>query len=269
MPQAGRKPVANGVAASHLLSAIVHSSTGFISDTSLRKDTSKLPKPGNHQCNNLNHALTNKYQCAGWDCLVVLMMVVQLVLVQGDLNWRNSVDSVAVGHALSVLAGIRPLHSINFNLVLSTPQLPSPVTKAVDHKGLPYPSQHIAASWENQIGVLVCKTATNACWSKLALVFWSVLTLELLQVFPLPFSTHSSTSWENHQWTSAVGFSIIKFASLFLKMHRRHELESCVCYYWCLQGSRDLINIGSGSLLLVAFWGSGWDFCWSKHLCMP
>ena len=139
----------------------------------------------------------------------------------------------------------------------------------MDHKGLPYPFQHIAASWENQIGALVCKTATNACWSKLALVFWSVLTLELLQVFPLPFSTHSSTSWENHQWTSAVGFSIIKFASLFLKMHRRHELESCVCYYWCLQGSRDLINIGSGSLLLVAFWGSGWDFCWSKHLCMP
>ena len=54
MPQAGRKPVANGVAASHLLSAIVviwplhghfisffhlvvHSSTGFISDISLRK----------------------------------------------------------------------------------------------------------------------------------------------------------------------------------------------------------------------------------------
>ena len=76
-----------------------------------------------------------------------------------------------------------------------------------------------------------------------------------LQVFPLPFSTHSSTSWENHQGTSAVGFSIIKFASLFLKMHRRHELESCGCYYWCLQGSRDLINTGSGSFLLVAFWG--------------
>ena len=46
--------------------------------------------------------------------------------------------------------------------------------------------------------------------------------------------------WENHQWISAVGFSISKFDSLFLEMHLRHEWTSCG-YYYCWS--------------LVALWG--------------
>jgi len=52
-------------------------------------DTSRLPKPEDLQCNNLNYALTKKYQDTVSKCVslvVVLMMVVQLVLVEGTLN---------------------------------------------------------------------------------------------------------------------------------------------------------------------------------------
>ena len=40
-------------------------------------------------------------------------------------------------------------------------------------------STHSSTSWENQIGVLVCKTGTSTCWSKIALVFWTAVTLAL------------------------------------------------------------------------------------------
>ena len=53
-------------------------------------DTSRLPKPEDLQCDNLNYALTMKYQdttvskCVS--LVIVPMMVVQLVLVEGTLN---------------------------------------------------------------------------------------------------------------------------------------------------------------------------------------
>ena len=54
-------------------------------------DTSRLPKPEDLQCDNLNYALTKKYQdtvskCVSLALVIVLMMVVQLVLVEGTLN---------------------------------------------------------------------------------------------------------------------------------------------------------------------------------------
>ena len=94
----------------------------------------------------------------------------------------------------------------------------SNVNKGCGSQGATLPfSTHSSTSSENQISVLVCKTATNACCGKLAWVFWSALTLELSE-----------------------------FASLFLKVRPRHQWVSCV--YWCLQGSKHP-NTGSWSLV--------------------
>ena len=113
-----------------------------LEDAAKLSDTNKVAKPGNQQCNNLNHTLTNKrqpYQDTGWHSLVgPLMMVVQLMLVQIGSNWPQFVQkALAAGHLLSPIAGIGQLRGIHFILLLSTPPLPSLVTS-------PYPSQHIA-----------------------------------------------------------------------------------------------------------------------------
>ena len=50
---------------------------------------------------------------------------------------------------------------------------------------------HGSTFWENQIGVLACKTGTSTCWSKFALVFWTAVMLEL---------QNRPASWVIEQW---------------------------------------------------------------------
>ena len=147
-------------------------------------DTSRLPKPEDLQCDNLNYATHKEVSRHGVKVCVPSSGADDggAARVSGRYPQFVHVSRVdkrliefSAGHVLSVtrIPGMGPLHSIHFTLVLSIPPLLSPLTS-------PYPSQHILSlPEENQIVVLACTTGTNACLTKLALGFWSAVTSEV------------------------------------------------------------------------------------------